>query len=65
MMQDNIKEEYIKCINDPYYFISKYCLIKDKETGKSIKFQMSKIHYKIYVEYINRKQRRMRSYTNI
>jgi hypothetical protein len=61
----NNKEEYIKCLNDPYYFFTKYCVIKDKNTGKLIKFQMSKIQYKIYAEYINRKQRRMCSYTNI
>ena len=46
IMKNSFKE-YNKCINDPYYFIDKYCLIKDKETGKSMKFKISKIQHKL------------------
>ena len=41
----NIKEEYIKCIKDPYYFFTKYCVIKDKNTGKIFNVNLNKIYY--------------------
>ena len=38
----NTKNEYIKCINDPYYFIKNYCMVKDKKTNKIININITK-----------------------
>ena len=48
-MLNNIKEEYIKCRKDPYYFSTKYCVIKDKKTNKIININIKQnIFNKIY-----------------
>ena len=39
----NNKKEYIKCLKDPYYFIKKYCFIKDKRTNKLINIKWTKL----------------------
>ena len=36
----NDKEEYIKCLKDPYYFFTKYCVVKDKKTGKIVNIKI-------------------------
>ena len=42
-MLNNIKKEYIKCLEDPFYFIKKYCVFKDKETEKLINLNITRI----------------------
>ena len=42
----NDKEEYIKCLKDPYYFYIKYCVIKDKKTNKTHKIKDNKTIWK-------------------
>ena len=39
-MLNNIKEEYIKCFKDPYYFLTKYCVIKNKKTNKIVNIKI-------------------------
>ena len=51
----NNKEEYIKCLKDPYYFFRKYCVVKDKITGKLITIKFSKRQYNEYIKYCNKK----------
>ena len=50
-MLDNIKEEYIKCIKDPYYFYTKYCVVKDKKTNKIINVKISRNQYERFIKY--------------
>ena len=42
----NTKEEYIKCIKDPFYFIKNYCVVKDKKTGKTVNINFSRNNMK-------------------
>lgn len=44
----NNKKEYIKCLKDPYYFLIKYCKIKDKNTDNLINIKISKEQYERY-----------------
>jgi len=48
------QQEYIKCLNDPYYFIKKYCVFKDKRTGKLLKPNISKEYYERFIELISK-----------
>jgi hypothetical protein len=38
----NNKEEYIKCLKDSYYLLNKYCVVKDKKTGKIVNINFSR-----------------------
>ena len=49
------QQEYIKCLKDPYYFFRKYCVVKDKVTGKLINIKFSKKQYNEYIKYCNKK----------
>jgi len=50
----NNKEEYIKCLNDPYYFFTKYCMIKDKRTNKIVNIKISRKQYNRFMEHITK-----------
>ena len=54
-MLNNIKEEYIKCLEDPFYFIKKYCVFKDKRTGKLLNLNITRKQYERFIELTNRK----------
>lgn len=43
----NNKEEYIKCLKDPYYFINKYVRVYNKNTRKYCKPKLNKIQIEI------------------
>ena len=47
----NYKEEYIKCLKDPYYFFEKYCVVKDKKTGKIVNIKFSRKQYERFIKY--------------
>ena len=47
----NNKEEYIKCLIDPYYFFTKYCVIKDKKNNKIINIKVNKKQYERFIKY--------------
>ena len=49
-MLNNIKEEYIKCLEDPFYFIKKYCVFKDKRTGKLLNLNITRKQYERFIE---------------
>lgn len=44
-------EEYIKCLNDPYYFFTKYCVIKNKRTNKIVNIKISRKQYERFIKY--------------
>ena len=48
----NDKEEYIKCLNDSYYFFTKYCVIKDKRTNENVHIKISRKQYNRFIEHI-------------
>ena len=50
-MLNNIKEEYIKCLKDPYYFFTKYCVIKDKRTNKIVNIKFNRNQYERFIKY--------------
>ena len=47
----NNKKEYIKCLKDPYYFFEKYCVVKDKKTGKIVNIKFSRKQYERFIKY--------------
>ena len=47
----NNKEEYIKCLKDPYYFFEKYCVVKNKKTGKIVNIKFSGKQYERFIKY--------------
>ena len=49
----NDRREYIKCLNDPIYFISKYINIYNKATGKYHKFKLNKYQYERLIKLKN------------
>ena len=51
----NNKKEYIKCLEDPFYFIKKYCVFKDKRTGKLLNLNITRKQYERFIELTNRK----------
>jgi hypothetical protein len=48
-LKDIIKREYLKCIDDPVYFMRKYCLIQHPSRGK-IKFDLYSFQEKTLYE---------------
>jgi hypothetical protein len=53
-IKDAIKREYIKCIQDPVYFMKKYCLIQHPTRGK-LKFELWDFQEKIVGEFVSNK----------
>lgn len=47
------QQEYIKCLKDPYYFFTKYCVIKEKNTNKIINIKINKNLYERLIELKN------------
>ena len=52
----NIKEKYLKCLKDQYYFINKYCYIQYKD--KILNPNIIKKDYERFIEFISKQNRR-------
>ena len=50
-LKDAIKQEYIKCVSDPVYFLKKYCVIQHPIKGK-IPFALYDFQEKTIEEFI-------------
>ena len=48
----NNKHEYLKCLKDPFYFITKYCRIKCG--NKILKPKIIKKDYERFIEFISK-----------
>ena len=51
-LKQAIKQNYVKCANDPSYFINQYCTIQHPQRGK-IKFKLYPFQYDVLNEYQN------------
>ena len=51
-LKQAIKQNYIKCVQDPSYFINQYCTIQHPQRGK-IKFKLYPFQYDVLKEYQN------------
>ena len=49
-LKQAIKQNYVKCANDPSYFINQYCTIQHPQRGK-IKFRLYDFQYDVLDEY--------------
>jgi len=49
-LKQAIKQNYIKCVQDPSYFINQYCTIQHPQRGK-IKFKLYPFQYDVLKEY--------------
>ena len=49
-LKQAIKQNYIKCVQDPSYFINQYCTIQHPQRGK-IKFSLYPFQYDVLKEY--------------
>ena len=52
-LKQAIKQEYLKCAQDPSYFINKFCVIQHPQRGK-VKFELYPFQedvLKLYQEY--------------
>ena len=47
----NIKKEYIKCLKDPYYFFTKYCVVKAKKTNKIVNIKLTRKQFEKRISY--------------
>ena len=45
-LKQAIKQNYIKCVQDPSYFINQYCTIQHPQRGK-IKFKLYPFQYDV------------------
>ena len=51
-LKQAIKQNYLKCVKDPSYFINQYCTIQHPQRGK-IKFKLYPFQYDVLKEYQN------------
>ena len=49
-LKQAIKQNYVKCVQDPSYFINQYCTIQHPQRGK-IKFKLYPFQYDVLKEY--------------
>ena len=56
-----VKREYLKCVEDPAYFMKKYCVIQHPKVGKmkfditkkKVKIKMGIEWFKLILRYVN------------
>lgn len=49
----NDRRKYIRSLKDPYYFFTKYCVIKEKNTNKIINIKINRNIYERLIELKN------------
>ena len=49
-LKQAIKQQYLKCAQDPSYFMNKFCLIQHPQRGK-IKFELYSFQEEVLKEY--------------
>ena len=49
-LKQAIKQNYLKCVQDPSYFINQYCIIQHPQRGK-IKFKLYPFQEDVLKEY--------------